>query len=92
MGANKVTASGLNMEKTGHWGSSFFYHFARRRLVGGCFIGWSFGKQVPACAAQHAKMADTSLALQRRLTDRIGMMKVESLFGILRTHLKKGLK
>jgi len=90
MGANKVTVSGLNMEKTGHWGSSFFYHFARCRLAGGWFVGSLVGKQVPACAAQHAKKANTSHAPQRRLTDgRSGMTKVESLFGILRTRLKK---
>ena len=86
MDANKVIMLGLNIEKTGHWGSSF-YHFAKCRLAGGWLVG---KKKVPACASQHTKKTNTSRAPQMRLTDRrTGMTKVESLFGILRTNLKK---
>jgi len=39
-----MTISGLNIEKAGHWGSSFFYHFARYKLAGGWFLGWLVGR------------------------------------------------
>jgi len=38
MDANKVIMLGLNIEKTGHWGYSF-YHFAKCRLAGGWLVG-----------------------------------------------------
>jgi hypothetical protein len=44
MGANKVIILGLNIEKTGYWGSSFLYHFAGCGLAGGWLVGRSVNK------------------------------------------------
>ena len=89
MGANKVIILGLNIEKTGHWGSSFLYNFAKCRLAGGWLVGRSVNKYQLA-PRNIPKKANTSPTPQRRLTDRRkGMTKVETLFGILRTRHKK---